>query len=322
MNQGLEKNIKKAVAAIRKAKKIAVIAHKNPDGDTIGCLLALGLVFLGMGKKVNLLCQDAVPTRYQFLPGSELVLSRVHEKPDLAISVDCGSISQLGLMANIFCSAPNTIQIDHHDFGEAYGKIQVVEPEAAAVGEVAYEIIEALGIKISQSIALCLLTSIVVDTGSFRFSNIRAKTFDICSKLVKTGVDLQALIEDAYWRRSREVAKLTGYCLQNTSFSKGGEIAWAVLNQKNFKQFSAGLSDADEVADELRSIEGVKISALFRETPTKKFRVSLRSNYGINVANVAKRFGGGGHHNSAGCSIASTDRELKKLLGELEKLVH
>ncbi len=319
MQKGLKKNIKEAVSAIHKAERILVVSHMNPDGDTIGCLLALGLALMQIGKKVILLSQDGVPTRFQFLPGSELIVSKTPDTADVSVAVDCGSVAQLGKAKAAFFRSKTTIQIDHHDFGNSFGKIQVLEGDAAAVGEIVYEVIRALKAEMTPAIATCLLTSIIVDTGAFRFSNIRAKTFAVCGRLIKTGVDLQHLIEESYWKKSRSVTKLSGYCLSRAEFSEDGKIAWSATTQKDFKRFKAELSDVDSVADELRSVEGVKVAVVFRETPRKNLRVSLRSSYGINVAIVAKQFGGGGHHNSAGCMIRVLEKE--KLLKELEALL-
>lgn len=318
---GLEESIKKAVQAVRKARRVIVACHVNPDGDTLGCQLALGLAIILLGKKVILLSQDGVPTRFQFLPGSELVLSETDETADVSIAVDCGSAKQLGTVKTAFFRSKATIQIDHHDFGQSFGKIQVLENEAAAVGEIVYEFIKALKVEVTPAIATCLLTSIIVDTGSFRFSNIRPKTFQICSDLLKKGVELQHLIEESYWKKSRAMARLSGWCVSQTKFSKDGKVAWATVYQKDFRNFGATLPDVDAVADDLRSIEGVKVAAIFRETERKSFRVSLRSSYGINVAQVAQTHGGGGHHNSAGCAIGGTEKAKSKLLAELETLV-
>lgn len=321
MDQGLKANIRKTVTAISSAKKVLIASHVNPDGDTIGCQLALGLALLQLGKKVTLASQDGVPSRFQFLPGSELIVSQTSDAFDVAIAVDCGSAGQLGSIRPVFFRTRTTVQIDHHDFGDTFGKIQVLEEEASAVGEIVYEVIRALKAEITPAIATCLLTSIVIDTGSFRFSNIRPKTFDVCSKLIKKGVDLQHLIEESYWLKSRSMARLTGYCQMHTQFSQNGVVAWTTAMQKDFKRFKAKLSDVDAVADDLRSIEGVKVAATFRETEKKRFRVSLRSKYGINVAAVARQFGGGGHHNSAGCSIPASEKEKKRLLDSLIALV-
>ncbi len=321
MKEGLQKNINKAVTAIRKADKVLIACHVNPDGDTIGCQLALGLSLVLLGKRVILVSQDGVPTRFQFLPGSELILSGTTETADVSIAVDCGSDERLGNVQTAFFKAKTTIQVDHHDFGESFGKIQVLEEEASAVGEIVYELIRALKVEITPAIATCLLTSIIVDTGSFRFSNIRPETFEICGKLIRKGVDLQHLIEQSYWKQSRAAARLTGQCVMNSEYSDDGKIAWSTVYMKDFKKYGAKVSDVDPVADDMRFIEGVVIAALFRETPKKKFRVSLRSSHGINVAQVAKHFNGGGHHNAAGCLIPGTAKAKQKVLDQLAQLL-
>ena len=254
-----KKNLKKSVLvtarALRRAKKIMVVSHVNPDGDTLGCLLALGLALMQAGKKVSLLCHDAVPTRFQYLPGSELVGS---PKPRKA---RCGRRGRLrepaaaGLDRGRVFPVPCTVQIDHHDFGDAFGKIQLLDPEASAVGEIVYDLLRALGTEITPAIATCLLTSIIIDTGAFRFSNIRAKTFDICARLVKKGVDIQHLIEEAYWVKSRPMALLSGHAVSRAVFSANGSVAWADVSQRDIVHYGAGLSDADSVADDLRSIQ-------------------------------------------------------------------
>src|SRR3989338_2727143 len=146
-------SIREAIKVIGRSKKILVVSHVNPDGDTIGCQLALGLALLHLGKKIFLLSQDGIPTRFQFLPGSELIQTSTSERTDVAIAVDCGSAAQLGLMKTPFFKAKTTIQIDHHDFGEAFGKIQILEEEASGVGEIVYELIRALKVEITPAIA-------------------------------------------------------------------------------------------------------------------------------------------------------------------------
>ncbi len=319
MKRKLDGSMQAAAQSLYQAKRVLIASHVNPDGDTIGCQLALGLALISVGKRVILINQDGVPSRYQFLPGSELIFTTTKEVADVSVAVDCGSIQQLGNVQEIFLKSKTTIQIDHHDFGNTFGKLQVLEEEASAVGEIVYELIRALKIKINRPIATCLLTSIIVDTGAFRFTNIRPKTFDICSRLMKTGVDMQHLIEESYWNKSRAMARLASFCILQAQYSQDNAVAWSLIYAKDFERFRSKVNDADAVADELRSIEGVKVAALFREIEGDRLRVSMRSRYGINVATVATHFGGGGHHNSAGCVIKSADRE--KLIEQLEKLV-
>ena len=321
MTQEYKKNVLKVSQALHRAKKVMVAAHINPDGDTLGCALALGLALLHLGKKVTLICQDGMPSRFQFLPGSELVVSDSRETADVAVAMDCGSPTQLGTVSRAFFRAKQTIRVDHHDFGDAFGDIQVLDDEASAVGEIVYDLIRSLKVEITPAIATCLLTSIIVDTGAFRFSNVRSKTFEICARLTKRGVDVQHLIEEAYWIKSRRMALLSSHAILNAEYSVDHGMAWSLITQKDLKRYGAGLPDADSVADDLRSIEGVKLAAVFRETEKGNYRVSLRSKKNINVALVAKRFGGGGHHSSAGCTIRRASIQKKELLAALEELI-
>lgn len=306
---------------MRSAKKILIASHVHPDGDTIGSLLALGLGLLSIGKRVVMVSPDGLPPRFEFLPGSELVLDNFVGKADMAIAVDCGSEKQIGRLRHVFRKTPKTIQIDHHDFGEAFGQELVVDTEAAAVGEIIYDVLLFLKAKITPAIATCLLTSIIVDTGSFRFSNVRSRTFSICADLLDKGVDLKYLIEEAYWKKTVVTVRLEAAAISKMKFELNGKLVWTVVKQKDFKKAGGLLADVDGVADDLRSIEGVKVACVIRETDHGTYRVSLRSEPGYNVAKVAKRFGGGGHHYAAGCLIKGAKIHRDHLLKSLYEIL-
>jgi len=264
---------------------------------------------------------DGVPSRYKFLPGSELVLDRLRGDVDVAIAVDCGSIRQLGRFARVFRSTKTTFQIDHHDFTDAFCQYPIVDANAAAVGEIIYEILKCLKVRMTPVIATCLLTSIIVDTGSFRFSNIRSNTFRICADLLDEGVDLKYLMEKAYWKKTESTVRLEALCIETMKFERNGKVVWSLVKRSDFEKVNGMLADVDGVADDLRSIEGVKIAALFRESDRKTLRVSLRSSPGINVARVASHFGGGGHFQSAGCMIKNNKTHRDKLIKILSSIV-
>jgi len=310
----LNKNMKLAAEKILAAERILVVSHVRPDGDAVGSLLALGLGLLSLDKQVVMVSPDGIPPRYQFLPGSELILSRLRGKVDLAVAVDCGSIEQLGPLARVFRSTKDTIQIDHHDFADGFCRHLVADTDAAAVGEIIYYFLKLLGVKITPVIATCLLTSIIVDTGSFRFSNVRSATFRICADLLEQGVDLKYLLEEAYWKKTETTMRLEALCVNLMRFERNGKVVWSYVRQNDFKKVSGLLADVDGVADDLRSIEGVKIAVLFRETSDGMCRISLRSAAGINVAKVARHFGGGGHYNSSGCMIMNTRSNRDKVV--------
>lgn len=310
----LAKNIRIAAQKIHAADRILISSHVHPDGDTMGSLLALGLGLLSIDKNVVMVSPDGIPPRYRFLPGTELVLDHWEGKAGLAIAVDCGTIRQLGKFAKTFGQAADTIQIDHHDFADVFGKLLVADHSAAAVGEIIFDLLKALEIKVTPMIATCLLTSIIVDTGAFRFANVRSRTFRICADLLDRGVDLKYLLEEAYWKKSETTVKLEAVSVGRMKFERNGRVVWSYVPQTEFKRVHGVTSDVDGVADDLRSIDGVKIAALMRENEDGTCRVSLRSEAGINVARIAQVFGGGGHFNSAGCHMKNTKANRDKLV--------
>ncbi len=315
------RNIELARHIILNADTIAICGHINPDGDSIGSVLSLGLGLESIGKQVFMLCNDDLPKNYQLLPGATHLLKTLHRQVDVAISVDCGSKEMAGRNVEVFERAHCVIEIDHHRSRTPFGDILIVDAEAACAGELVYELLLELDIPISSDIAQNILTSLLVETNSFRLPGIRPRTFELCSELLKSGVDFYKLAESVYWVTSKESALLTGISLSKCSFSSTGEIAWSVLSRADFKKAGASDPDADSVSEKIRSIQGVKIAILFREKNAKEWRVSLRSKDGINLTSLAEQFGGGGHLSAAGCTIPKRQKYISLLLKSAEELL-
>lgn len=313
--------LKKAQELIEKAKDVTVVCHVNPDGDCIGSMLALGLALKKLGKKVQMVSPDGIPKRYRFLAGADRVTRTTRKSPDLAVAVDCGSKDLLGKAFEVFKRARNTLEIDHHEIREPFADVQMVDPDAAAVGEQIYLLLGKLGTDVDKDIAENILTSIIVETNSFRLPCVRPFTFELCAELARTGVDFYKLADNVYWANTREIALLSGICLSRCKFKSGGSIVWSIVRRKDFEKARGRDEDVDAVADEMRAIKEVKIAALFREQRKGRLRVSLRSKHHINVARVALLYGGGGHTDVAGCYIPDKISAIKGILTRLDKLV-
>ncbi|MBI4974537.1 MAG: DHH family phosphoesterase [Candidatus Omnitrophica bacterium] len=190
----LIKGIYQAKRKILEAKDIVISGHRNPDGDSIGSVLSLGLGLERLGKRVFMVSQDGVPKRYKQLPGATRIIRRASGAPDLAISVDCGTKEMLGETFDIFKKAKSILEIDHHEYRKSFGDISLIDHKAAAVGELIYILLADLNIGVTKDMALNILTSIIVETNSFRLPNIRALTFDICAKLIKMRLDFYKLV--------------------------------------------------------------------------------------------------------------------------------
>lgn len=314
-------NMEAILNEISDAQGVAIAGHINPDGDSIGSLLSLGLGLKELEKKVYMLTSDVIPERYKSLSGADEIVSNIDDRVDLAISVDCSTKQLLGEAYEVFEKASNTLEIDHHEFRRSFADISLIDKKAAAVGEIIYVILCRLNIDIDKEIAQNILTSIIVETNSFRVLNLRPFTFEVCKELVERGVDFYKLSEMIYWRKSKEAMRLIGKCLSKSKFLEDNKIAWAIIEKNELESSQIHIEEISGVVNELLFVEDVKISILLREQERGKLRVSLRSKGKYNVSNVARKFGGGGHYDAAGCIISSDEESIKKFLEAVKSLI-
>ncbi|MEW5758891.1 MAG: bifunctional oligoribonuclease/PAP phosphatase NrnA [Candidatus Omnitrophota bacterium] len=303
------------------AKSIVIAGHINPDADSIGCLLALGIGLEKLGKNVYMLIQERIPTRFISLPGIHRLVRQVKIKPDLAIAVDCSNREILGRAFRIFKKSKDILEIDHHEFRRGFGNIKLIDKDAAAVGELIYTLLIKLDVEIDKNIAQNILTSIIVETNSFRLPGVRVETFEICAELLKRGVNFYKLVDTVFWSQTRQASILSGICLARCKFMYGGKLAWTIIKNEDLKRLKGRKEDVDGVADQIRAIKGVEIVIFFREVNNKILRVSLRSKSKINIASVAESFNGGGHFDVAGCHIPNTSEAMKTLIDRARKLL-
>lgn len=308
--------------AINEASTIAVLCHRNPDGDTVGSMLSLALGLEKLGKKVVAISSEELPPQYSTLPGARKVKKTLKEKIDLAITVDCNSAEMVGpIFRELRKKAGIIAAVDHHIIREPFEDISFIDTAAAAVGEMVYALLGALKVRIDKEIALSILTSIIVETSSFRLPSVRTKTFEICADLVRTGLGFTELVETVFWQKNRQAVVLSGICMSRCKFISGGRLAWTIVKKRDFKTTGGKDRDVDALPDEIRAINGVDITVVFREKDNGKVRVSLRSKKDINVGELAKENGGGGHSDVAGCVIKNSPKERERFLREAQKLL-
>ncbi|MDI6828852.1 MAG: bifunctional oligoribonuclease/PAP phosphatase NrnA [Armatimonadota bacterium] len=295
-----------AIAEVLKSKNSFLIGgHISPDGDSLGCMCALGIALERMGKKAVLLCADGVPELYSFLPASNKVVKTVVSGSsfEVGIVLDCEDMSRLGKIEETFRECEVVIEIDHHSARDRDGNLQLVCSSAAATGEIVFELLKVMGVQIDKEIAVCLLTAIITDTGSFRFCNVTPKTFRISADLVEMGASPSKIAQNVYENRSLSSTKLLGAVLSSLQTTASGRIAWASITQEQLAETQASEAETEGVVNYIRSIRGAQVGVLFRECPDGSTRVSLRSRDGSDISQVARLFGGGGHKTAAGCTI-------------------
>ena len=312
-------SVKKILKELLKPKKTLILCHRSPDADAIGSALALSLFLRSKGKEAYCLCQDEIPQRLRFLADGiqESLLPEscpAGFEGASVVTVDSASPEQLGTLYKQF-GARITLMIDHHGTGIRYAD-GLVRGEAAACGEILYDIFAAAGKKLPEGCATLLYAAIASDTGGFRHSNTTAETHVRAAALVKEGIDVAELSHRLFGIRSMAELRAERLGFDKLHLFDDGKIGISSISFED-KQFNK-LCDEDlsTVVDVVRSVSGVEIAVAIRQPQNDTtFRVSMRANVDFNVAAVCAEFGGGGHRRAAGATLIARDTE------EAERLI-
>jgi phosphoesterase RecJ-like protein len=288
------------IAALSPCRTVLLSVHKNPDGDALGSQLALLLALERAGKTVRAHNLDPVPFIYRFLPGSE----RITSGRDVAGSFDAFVVldadpPRTGLFNGSY-PAKTLINIDHHITNSREWADTWLEPEATATGEMIFRLITRLGVDIDRDIALCLFTAIFTDTGSFRYSNTTAESMRIAARLIELGANPWIVTKNVYESFAFQRIRLLGLTLSGIERSQDGRTAWVVVTEDLYRRTGTSAEDTDNFVNFVRSVMGVEVAVLFRQTGPEQFKISLRSKGKIDLSSLAQSLGGGGHKNAAG----------------------
>lgn len=299
---------------IQAADRILFFLHVSPDGDSVGSTLGMVRALRRAGKTAIIVGVDPVPRIYRFLSGWDTLFvpwDEVDGDWDLACFLDCGDLGRVGAAEPVVRKARRTLNIDHHSTNTAYGEFNYLDFSAAAVGELTYLLLRQLELPIDPEIATCLYTSIVADTGGFRYDSTAPGTHRIAAELVERGARPYE-VASAIWE-NETMARLTliSRVLATLQTDAEGRVAWVEITQEMLDQTGARDEDAESLVNYARSIAGVEVGLSFRETGDGRVRVGLRSRRTVDVGSVAVSFGGGGHARAAGCTYAGSLEEAK-----------
>ena len=300
--------IDRILEVIREHKTFCIVGHVRPDGDCIGSQLALGLALLAEGKKVTVWNSDSVPQKYKFLnPDGLLEKPKAGESFDCVIATDCASFERLGRAGECIGDRKIFINIDHHVSNTKYGDINWISPREPSCGELIYRLLKAARWPITKPIADLLFTAISTDTGSFQYATTRPGTFHAGAELVTRGANLAKICDEVYQSYPVSRAKLLKHVYSKFRLSPDEKIAWFWLKKKDFTRTGAEPDDTEGLIDHIRAIEPVVVACVFEEIEPELTRISLRSKRAdVNVSEICKLFGGGGHPAAAGARIAGT----------------
>ncbi len=283
------------------AGRVLITSHARPDGDSLGSQLALAEALTRLGKAVRVVNADPPPARYAFLPGAPAieVAESVEDDADTVVVLECGSIGRTEVSG---FEDRFIVNIDHHAGNTGYGAVNWCDESACACGELVFELIEALGVDLTPSVATNLYVAILTDTGSFRHANITARTFDICRRIADAGVDAAAVAARVFNNGSLGRLRLTGRVLDRMQIEGDGRIAVLAVDEAMLRETGCEPDDLEGVVNLPLAAGDVKAVILLKGMDDG-LRVSLRSKDEIDVRRVAVSFGGGGHRNAAGLTV-------------------
>ena len=289
-------------------ERFLLVAHREPDGDCLGGILALGRVLSLQGKSVRMVCYDLPPLVFSFLPGVENIKNDFLSGDfDAIVLIDNGDSKRTGFSDRLFRSSTTLINIDHHPRNDLWKRVNInyANESASSSCELIYNILQGLEFPLDAKIATCLLTGIFTDTGGFQHSNTSDKILDIVADLLSHGARLNLISENIINSRNVSTLKLWGLALKKLKVNKKYSLVYSFLSRKEIDDLGAKDEDISGLINIFNSSVEARISLLLCETLDGKVRGSLRTgNDKINVAFLAKLLGGGGHRKASGFTFS------------------
>lgn len=280
-------------------RSFLIAGHEDSDGDCLGSQLALFHWLKDKGKQVAVVSAGPTIDNYAFLPGFEEIRPPGPRGLDVEVTVCLDTASAERVLPGVRLEGL-VINIDHHGGNTNFGALNWVDPDAAAVGEMLFTLLERDRATLTRAIAECLYIGILTDTGAFRFSKTSARTFQIAAALARAGADPHALANAYYDNVHPDTVRMTGEVLNNLRFELGGRLVWSEITRAMYERLGGVERQPEQLASQMRSIRGVEVAVLFHEMDGSG-RASLRSHGRIDVSAAAHELGGGGHPSAAGC---------------------
>ncbi len=306
--------IQRILEGVRNSQTICVVGHVRPDGDCVGSQLGLALALKGQDKKVVCWNEDPIPSKLAFLdPDRLLQKPRPGQHFDCVIAVDCASFERLGNVGECIKDRNLFINIDHHISNTRYADINLIAGRQPSTGEIIFRLLRAANWAITPPIADCLFTAISTDTGSFQYPTTRPNTYYVAGKLVDRGADLAKVCHEVYQSYPLSRVRLLRHVYNHFRLTHDNQIAYFWLRPSDFTRTGACTADSEGLIDHIRAIEPVVVACLFEELEPGLSRISLRSkNSKVDVNEIAKQFGGGGHPNAAGARVAGKPLSVQR----------
>jgi bifunctional oligoribonuclease and PAP phosphatase NrnA len=296
---------------LRSRQRFLITSHLKPDGDSIGSQLAMAYALRALGKDVRIVNRDPAAPGLLAFPGvADIEIApRVDGEYDALIVMECGDLARTGVegLDRYF-----TINIDHHPGNAMFGSINWFDARAAACGEMVFDIVQRLGVPLSREIAVHIYVAILTDTGSFHYSSISPRTFDICRQCMEAGIDPVFVARSVFDSNNIGRLRLFGAVLGSVELEAGGRLAVIYLDRAMARAAGGTYDDTEGLINLPLTVKEIQAVVFFKEWEPNEYRVSMRSKGTIDVGDVAKRFGGGGHKNASGCTVIGSLPEARQ----------
>ncbi len=306
-------------------KSVGIFVHENPDWDCIGSAFALRNALRSKGITADILTDTALSHHLSFMETDVVTFTdgSTHNYYDCCCAVDVNDPGRMGRWGNIFAKSENTVCIDHHIAKDNLANLSYIEPSRSAVGELIFELLLFTDVELTKEIASYIYCAISSDTGSFQYSSVNKRTYEILIALTEAGINATYLSSMLYERNTLTQLKLKAETINSIRLYGEGKIAITSVSYETLEKYNALPTDIDALAQIPRSIDGVFMSAFIKEVEKGNIRVSLRALGDYNIEPVARIFGGGGHKKAAGCRFSgiSIEEAEKALVDEFLKLV-
>ena len=300
---------------LRAARRVVIMSHVDPDGDALGTALGLASILGRTGQEVEVAMPGPVPRAYGFLAGADAVRGSVDEirlEPDLVVAVDASSASRVGDLAPLLGRGVPVVNIDHHADNSLFGDVNWIDPTAGAASLMICEMAIAAGLEIPPDAASALYVGVLTDTGRFTFANTDHRVLRAAAELVDRGADPHAIAQAVYEQHTVPSILLLGSALATLDLREDGRVACLHVTREMIREAGARQEDADGFSTHARALEGVLVGVFLRETEEGNVKISLRSNEGVEIDGVARRFGGGGHPRASGAKVPGPIEEAKE----------
>jgi phosphoesterase RecJ-like protein len=268
-----------------------------------------------LGKEAIAVNADPAPPPLMQFPGVPdiRIAPTVDGDFDAAIIMECGDLGRTGVsgLDHFF-----VINIDHHPGNTNYGRLNWFDASAAACAEMVYDLVRALDVPLTVTIATHIYLAILTDTGSFHYSNISPRTFDICGACLEAGVDPVRVARNVYDSNNMGRLKLFGAVLSAMQIDSTGRIAIVYVDHEMARAAGGTYEDTEGLINLPLTVKEIEAVVFFKQIGGDEYRVSMRSKGDIDIGAVAKEFGGGGHKNAAGCTVRGGIDALQKLFIE------